>query len=148
MARDERIRVAADIGCCRPRRKDLLVAAIRGARMNELDISHSAVTVRGTAVGGGLARRIGDLDHLEEMLGRAAIRAAPVVGDVRPARPWRDAVPAEAQRFVIGKAAAQAEPTLEVSIQHELLHRSRLRCDHEHRQQRARVDPRFTGLRM
>ncbi len=55
-------------------------------------------------------RRSVQLDHLEVVLGHAAIRAGPGVGDVFPARTRLDALVRQPQGFVVDEAANDAHP--------------------------------------
>ena len=61
--------------------------------------------------GGGSALRVTKDDHLEEMFGRAAIRAHPVFGDILPTGARRNAVLRQPQGFIIGKPATEAHKT-------------------------------------
>src|SRR5271156_4122320 len=63
-------------------------------------------------ISGRRRRSIGDLDHLEQRFWRAAIRTHPIVRDILPPRPGSDLQLGETERFVIKKAAAEAQIAL------------------------------------
>src|SRR5438105_1760819 len=62
-----------------------------------------------------------DLDHLEVLLGRAAVGATPVVGDVVPASAGGDAVLGPALRLVVFESALHADEQL-VCVTHVTTH--------------------------
>ena len=63
-----------------------------------------------------------DFDHLEIVLGGAAVRARPGIGYIAPACAWLDALFRQPQRFVINEAANHAHPFAQGGVGGSLVH--------------------------
>jgi len=71
---------------------------------------------------GWLAGGVADFDHLEAGLGRAAIGAGPVLGDLGPSCTGWNAVLGQSDGLVIREAASEADPAFQGFVGHGDLH--------------------------